>query len=247
MEFYIIVVFLIIAILYASVGFGGGSSYMAILALAGIPFLEMRSISLCCNIVVIAVNVYHHWKEKNIDWKNTFLICSISIPLAYGGSLIHFKEATFLKILGVSLIIASVMMGFNYFLNKNRKYTLPKSKTVAVVIGGGIGFLSGITGIGGGIFLSPVLYLMQFSIPKKIAALSSVFIAVNSISGITGLVYKNNFHFTPTIHIPLLLAVLLGGFLGNKLRFKYLSPFRLTLLTALLIFYVGLKLVMDNG
>ncbi|MGL4347247.1 MAG: TSUP family transporter [Chitinophagaceae bacterium] len=169
MDFYIFILFFIIALLYASVGFGGGYTYMAILALLVTPFLEMRTLGLCCNIIVIFINIYYHWKEKNIDWKNTLLVCSLSIPLAYIGSLIPFEETTFLQILGISLIIESLMIGLNYFLKKHKNHTLPKNNLIII-------------GIGGGIILSPVLYLMHFSTPIKIAALSSIFIAVNSIA-----------------------------------------------------------------
>ncbi|MGL6021485.1 MAG: TSUP family transporter [Chitinophagaceae bacterium] len=158
----------------------------------------MRTLALCCNIIVIFINIYYHWKEKNIDWKNTLLVCSLSIPIAYIGSLIPFEETTFLQILGISLIIVSLMIGLNYFL---KNHTLPKNNLIII-------------GIGGGILLSPVLYLMRFSTPIKIAALSSIFIAVNSIACIIGLISTNNFHFIPTIHIPLLLVVLTGGVLA---------------------------------
>src|SRR5579862_2430990 len=184
----IIIFFFIVAFVYASVGFGGGSSYLAILALYALPFKEIRLIALLCNIIVVTGGTIVFIRNKQTDWKKIIPVAIFSIPLAFLGAKMKISQDTFFIILGCSLVVAAILLwiktkpGEMDVIQKQNRWHYAKDG----VIGASIGFLSGMVGIGGGIFLSPLLNLMKWDTPKKIAATASVFILVNSISGIAG-------------------------------------------------------------
>ena len=189
MEHYeIIFFFLIIAFVYASVGFGGGSSYLAILALYALPFKEIRLIALLCNIIVVTGGTIIFIRNKQTDWKKIIPVVLISVPLAFAGARLKISQDTFFIILGCSLLVAAILLWIKTkptmaeTVNPDGKYHYIQDG----FLGGAIGFLSGMVGIGGGIFLSPLLNLLKWDTAKKIAATASVFILANSISGIAG-------------------------------------------------------------
>src|SRR5262249_19636489 len=159
-----------------------------ILALYTLPFKEIRLIALLCNIIVVTGGVIIYVKNKQTNWKKIIPIAVVSVPLAFLGARMKISQETFFVLLGCSLIVAAVLLwlktkrGDEQAVYPERKYGYIKDG----LIGGAIGFLSGMVGIGGGIFLSPLLNLMKWDTPKKIAATASVFILVNSISGIAG-------------------------------------------------------------
>jgi len=176
----VIFLFLIIAFVYASVGFGGGSSYLAVLTFFAFPFQEMKLTALVCNIIVVTGGTIIFIRHKQVDWKKVIPVVVVSVPMAFLGATIKLSEDTFFIILGCSLIAASVLLwiktrSLSTIENEEFKNNFVKDAS----IGGGIGFLSGMVGIGGGIFLSPILNLMKWDTPKKIAATASFFILVN--------------------------------------------------------------------
>src|ERR1019366_10660578 len=184
----ILLFFFMIAFIYASVGFGGGSSYLAILALYALPFKEMRLIALICNIIVVTGGTIIFIKNKQVNRKKILPLALISVPMAFLGARIKLSQDTFFIILGCSLIVAAVLLWI-----KTRNITLEDVNAVTKntyvkdgLLGGSIGLLSGMVGIGGGIFFSPFFNLLKWDTPKKIAATASVFILVNSIGGIAG-------------------------------------------------------------
>lgn len=234
-----------IAVLYSSAGFGGGSSYLAILTLTSLSFFEIRTIALICNLVVVSSSTYLYYKNGWFNFKFflPFIICSI--PLAYLGASLKLSESIFFIILGTVLIASSISLFIQSqfdFSNeiKKRPAWLPYS------VGSFVGFLSGLVGIGGGIFLSPILNHLRSAQAIQIAALSSFFILVNSLSGILSLQVNGHFAFSYAT-IPLIIAVLAGGQIGSRWSIKRLNNSKLKLITSILIFVVGIRVLIKNG
>ena len=235
----LIILFFIIAIIYSSAGFGGGSSYLATLALFPIEFTSLRIIALLCNIVVVSGAIYQFQKKKLLDIKNILPLISLSIPLAYLGGSIQLSHNFFFILLGFTLLLASVIM----FISSNvESKKLPKHSNA--LIGGGIGFLSGMVGIGGGIFLSPVLHLSKWNKPKIIAATTALFILVNSIASVISQCINNSARLESSI-IYLLLAVFLGGQIGSRLTTQKFKPLIVKKITATVILIVAIRILLQ--
>ncbi len=241
--------FFLIAALYASVGFGGGSSYIAVMAMFAINSMLMRSGALLCNIVVVTTGTYIFYKNGFLDLRKALPLTLASVPMAFLGGYLPIKERTFFILLGSTLIVAALLTWWkpksNPTPDENASKTA-KKQLFNLSVGGGIGFLSGMVGIGGGIFLAPVLYLTRWAEAKTIAATASLFILVNSISGILEQMAKPDFHIDWSFTIPLLIAVFLGGQLGSRLGAVKLSAIWVRRATALLIFYIGVQLLVKH-
>jgi uncharacterized membrane protein YfcA len=243
----LVIFFFAIAFVYASVGFGGGSSYLAILALYALPFKELRLIALLCNIIVVTGGVLIYARNDEVNWKKILPLVLLSVPLAYLGAIVRISENTFFVILGCSLLVAAVLLWI-----KTKPEEIDKIKAMDQysyakngVLGGAIGFLAGMVGIGGGIFLSPILNLMKWDKPKKIAATASVFIWVNSLSGIAGQLshLPTNINYT---RIGLLcLTVLIGGQTGSRMAIKF-NPLLIRRMTAVLVFCAGTEVLFKH-
>ncbi|MDB2420253.1 sulfite exporter TauE/SafE family protein [Flavobacteriaceae bacterium] len=240
---HLFLLFFAIAILYSSVGFGGGSSYLAILALTGIAFTQIRSISLLCNITVVSLNVFHFQKQRLYDWKKVIPIISFSIPLAFIGGFIEVNKNIFFISLGFTLLMASLVMWFNKKIVSKRVNASHINLTKSSSYAGIIGFISGMVGIGGGIFLAPLLHLRQWDTPKRIAATASLFILLNSISGILGYSLNSGVSVDWNLTIMLIIVVLVGSFLGNKISKQFLTPIQIKKGTALLIAFVSIRIL----
>lgn len=242
---YLPFIFFLIALFYSSVGFGGGSSYLAILSLVITDFYEIRSTALILNICVVTIGTITYFKNGVLKPKLLWPFFVLSIPMAYFGALIKLSQTIFFLILGSALILAGISMLLRFVQREINSVEFSNSKKL--VLGGSIGLLSGISGIGGGIFLSPVLNLLKWKNPRIIASLASVFILVNSLAGLVGLHVAGTFQLDYNLVVQLIIAVIIGGSIGSylsnkKLNFKYIG-----ILTAILVFYVGLKLVLLNG
>jgi len=240
----IILLFFVIAILYSSVGFGGGSSYLAVLALSTLAFTQLRAIALLCNIVVVSGGTYIYIKSNLFNWKKIIPLVLMSIPLAFLGGYLKISKTFFFILLGITLLTAALLMwSSKYISKKSENSNFKNSLTKDVSFGGFIGFISGMVGIGGGIFLAPLLHLTKWDTPKRIAATSSFFILVNSIAGLGGQYFNPNFSVEPTITIILMFTVLIGGQIGSRLSVKLISPSNIKKGTALLIAFVGLRIL----
>lgn len=242
---YLPFIFFFIALFYSSVGFGGGSSYLAILSLVLADFYEIRSTALILNICVVTIGTIVFLKNGVLKWKLIWPFFVFSIPLAYLGAQVRLSQKVFFLILGSALILAGIFMILKFI--KSRLDSQEFSNSKKFLLGGSIGLLSGISGIGGGIFLSPVLNLLKWKDPRVIASLASVFILVNSVAGLIGLNVAGTFHLNVDLTIKLIIAVVLGGSLGSYLSNKKFNLKFLGILTAMLVFYVGLRLVLQNG
>ena len=242
----IISLFFIIAMFYASVGFGGGSSYLAVLALTGLAFPQIRAIALLCNIVVVSGGTYLYIKNGFFNYRKIFPLVFLSMPLAFLGGYLHISYKLFYILLGLTLTIAAITMWLSKYIDKTEKEQPKESNMLKdASFGGLIGFVSGMVGIGGGIFLAPLLHLTKWDIPKRIAATSSFFILVNSIAGLLGQYQNPDFIIEPKLTLILLFTVLIGGQIGSRLSIKLIKPNSLKRLTAVLIAFVGLKILFE--
>ena len=237
------ILFFITAILYSSVGFGGGSTYLALLLIWGIPYYIFPVIALLCNIIVVSGNSFNYIRAGNLNLKLLIPFLVGSIPFAFFGGSLKIDKEIFEIFLFIVLSIAGILL-----LVKNKSYdsddlVINKIKFIySLLIGSILGFVSGVVGIGGGIFLSPILFLLKAEKPKIIATCASLFILINSVSGILGQLTKDNTFNELINYWPLFLSVLLGGFVGNYLNLKIFSNRTLTIMTSLLVIFVSLRM-----
>lgn len=237
------IIFFFVAATYASVGFAGGTSYLALLTIYDVEYLLIPIIALTCNIIVASGNCFNYIRAGNLDLKFLTPYFLGSIPLAYIGGKFQITKDFFQILLFFCLTISSLLL-----LIQARQYKLTNQIIkkipffVAILIGAIIGLVSGIVGIGGGIILSPILFNLKAAQPNKIVMAASLFILINSISGFLGQIQKiNNIsQLQPYLYLPL--AVLLGGQLGNFLNIKILKSHILALLTSLLVLFVAVRL-----
>ena len=235
--------FFLTATLYSSVGFGGGSTYLALLLIWDIPYLIFPVIALFCNIIVVSGNCFNYIKAGNINFKILTPYLFSSIPLAFIGGSLSIDKDLFEILLFIVLTLAGalLLLKFKSFDEKIEIYKkIPK--IISVLIGGSIGFISGIVGIGGGIFLSPILLLIRADKVKNITTAASLFILINSISGLTGQFTKSSVIYEVCNYWPLFLLVLLGGQLGNFLNLKIFPTRVLALVTAGLVIFVAIRM-----
>jgi len=239
--------FFFIAMIYASVGFGGGSSYLALLAQPVFHLLPevIRPTALLCNVVVVTGGTILFYRENKIVWKDVWPFLVASVPMAYLGGLWKLSDHVFFLILGGTLVLASIFLWIQPREDGGGSRRI-NNTGANMMLGGGIGFLSGLVSIGGGIFLSPVLHFLHWSEAKKISALASLFILVNSISGLAGQFQRGLPHLSVTYIIPLLLAVLAGGQIGSWLGVRKFDPLYIKRITALLILVAGLNILKDH-
>ena len=236
--------FFITALLYASVGFGGGSTYSALLALSGLDFRLLPLISLACNIVVVSGSSIRFARAGVTPWKKAALIVALGAPLSFLGGMTPIKEEAFLTLLGASLVLTSLTM-----LIPVRESTAGQPTRGArwmPLAAAPLGYFAGLVGIGGGIFLAPLLHLARWHEARGIAATASLFILVNSLFGLAGQLVKNGpalFGQALGAALPLLLAVVIGGQIGSLLAARLLPPQWIRWLTALLVLVVGVRLL----
>ena len=247
MELYILLIsFFLIAMIYSSVGFGGGTSYLALMGVMSINFGVMRPAALICNIIVVTGGAYIFYKEGLLDIKKSWPFIVSSVPLAFLGGQWPIKENTFFYILGITLMIASFFLWFQEKRSNREEFVeQPHGLPVSLLLGGSIGFLSGLVSIGGGIFLSPILHFTKWAHARKISALASVFILVNSISGLLGQLSRSATLDWKFI-LPLLIAVFLGGQVGSRLGAKRFNIVYIRRITAFLIFVAGLNIILNH-
>lgn len=242
---YLPFIFFFIALFYSSVGFGGGSSYLAIMSLFLTDFYEIRSIALILNICVVTIGTITFIKNRVFNFKLFWPFLVSSIPLAYLGAQLRLSQKVFFLILGTSLILSGGFMLMRYIRSRllSREFNLAKKLS----LGGSIGFLAGVSGIGGGIFLSPTLNLLDWKNPRTIASLASFFIFVNSAAGLTGLLAADTFQVDGSLTWKLVIAVIAGGSIGSYLSSNKFNLRVLGILTAILVVYVGCRLVLLHG
>ena len=235
--------FFVTAILYASVGFGGGSTYLALLLILDVPYYIFPVIALICNIFVVSGNSFNYIRAGNLNLKLLTPYLIGSIPLAYIGGSLQIDRNLFEIFLFLVLTFAGTMLLINFrsYDDQDAMYKdIPI--IISILIGGILGFVSGAVGIGGGIFLSPILFLIKAGKPKHIVTAASLFILVNSIAGVIGQLTKNIVLIEVSNYWYLFLAVMIGGHIGNFLNLKILPTRILALITAILVLFVAIRM-----
>ena len=237
------ILFFVTALIYSSVGFGGGSTYLAILLIWGVPYTIFPVIALVCNIIVVSGNSINFIRSKNINFNLLFHYLIGSIPFAFIGGSIKIEKSLFEILLFCVLLVAGIFLLIeSKSFNKEQIKINKIPRLISISIGSIIGFMSGLVGIGGGIFLSPLLFLMKAGYPRHITSSASLFILINSIFGIAGQLTKDQVLDQVTNYWPLFLAVLIGGQIGSLLNIKFLSNKILALLTSFLVIFVAIRM-----
>lgn len=249
----LIAAFAATALLYASVGFGGGSTYTALLALVGTDYRILPAISLLCNIIVVAGGTIQFYRAGLLDWKRSLPLALVAAPFAWLGGLTPIKEATFLTILGLSLLMAGAALLMQDVRRSEAvgdyaqaAVSSARNNPITLLIAVMLGYLAGLVGIGGGIFLAPFLHFTRWGSAKAVAACASLFILINSISGLSAQALKlsSSGQFGElTGYWPLALAVLIGGQAGSMIGIRLLNPIIVRRLTGLLVLYVAGQLL----
>ena len=237
------ILFFITAILYSSVGFGGGSTYLALLLIWDIPYYIFPVIALMCNIIVVSGNSFNYIRAGNHNFNLLLPFLIGSIPFAFLGGALKIDKDFFEILLFLVLSIAGILLLINNKSYENENLTIKKINFIySLIIGSVLGLVSGIVGIGGGIFLSPILFLLKAERPKIISTTASLFILINSISGILGQFTKDKTFDELMNYWPLFSSVLIGGLIGNYLNLKIFSNRILTILTSLLVIFVSVRI-----
>ena len=237
------ILFFITAILYSSVGFGGGSTYLALLLIWDIPYYIFPVIALLCNIIVVLGNSFNYIRAGNHNFKLILPFLIGSVPLAFFGGTLKIEKDIFEILLFFVLSIAGILLLINNKSYENNNLIIKKLNfLISLVIGSVLGLISGIVGIGGGIFLSPILFLLKAEKPKIIVTTASLFILINSISGILGQLTKENILTELSNYFSLFICVFIGGLFGNYLNLKILTSRTLAIITSLLVIFVSIRM-----
>jgi uncharacterized membrane protein YfcA len=208
-----------------------------------IPFYIIPILALCCNIIVVSGNSINYIRSGNFSLNLLLPYLMGSVPLAFFGASLSISKELFEILLFVILTIAGILLlNRSKFFDSNKIKINQIPKKISILIGCVIGFISGIVGIGGGIFLSPILFLIKAGYPKQIATTASLFILINSIFGVFGQLTKDIVLNQFLYFWPLFLVVFMGGQIGNFLNIKFLSNKTLSLITSLLVIFVAIRM-----
>lgn len=240
--------FFITALIYASVGFGGGSTYNAILMLMDTDYRIIPLLALSCNIIVVAGGLFHFHRNGYLTPKRLLPWMVFSIPSSFVGGLIPIPEHAFTLLLGLALMASGLKLLWPE--QENSTSLQPPVRMFnhsPAILGTGLGLAAGLTGIGGGIFLAPVLHFIKWGNAKQIAAGCALFILVNSLAGMAGQIIKMNDTGTLAMAVPywfLFPAVMIGGQIGSHLGAGRMNMNLVKKITGILILYVSARLLL---
>lgn len=238
----LIVAFFLTALFYSMAGFAGGSTYLALMMLGGLPLAVIPAIALLCNSIVSSGNSLNYFRAGLIRPRLLIPHSLLAIPFAYIGGSMELKKEVFEIIIASSLLAASLFsLFYRYHHEEGTPYVVPPL-WIALLMGGALGFLAGVVGIGGGVFLAPFLYVMRAGNPREIASTCTLFIFFNSIAGLCGQYHKlGSMHFLQDYWI-LPLVVFFGGAIGSQMTLKVLSPNQTARYTHAFIFLFACRL-----
>jgi len=248
MEFWFLVLcFFLIAAIYSSVGFGGGSSYLALLALPVwmLTPAVIRPVALLCNVVVVTGSAVVFLKKESFKFTQWWPYLLPGVPMAWLGGYWKLSDHGFYLLLGITLVVAAVLL----WINPPKSEEVIKSGEriwLKVGVSGGVGLLSGLVSIGGGIFLSPIMHLMNGDTPRRISAMAGMFILVNSISGLLGQFANGLPDLQTGFVLPLLAAVFLGGQVGSRVGAGWFNPLHIRRVTAVVVLAAALLILRDH-
>ncbi len=237
-EILIIAAIFIVAILYSSVGHGGASGYLAVMAFLAVAPNITKPTALILNVFVASIAAFQFYRAKHFDWKVFLSFAVTSIPFAFVGGIISLPTTIYRPLLGLVLLFAAFRLAWNFSVET--EITAPKV-WLALIIGAVIGLLSGLVGVGGGIFLTPILLLTNWAETKKAAGVSAMFILVNSISGLLG-------NYTQVMQLPStvwfwIAAAVGGGIIGSTLGSRHFDSLTLRRVLAIVLLMAGVKLI----
>lgn len=237
-EILIILAIFVVAVLYSSVGHGGASGYLAVMALLGVSSAVTRPTALILNLFVASIAFVQFYRAGHFDWRVFLPFAAASVPFAFLGGKMQLSEPIYKAILGVVLMIAAIRLAIN--LKSESEPKAPKI-WLALLIGAILGFVSGLVGVGGGIFLTPILLLMNWTETKKAAGISALFILVNSISGLLGN-YAQVLQLSSNV-IFWIVAAIAGGVIGSTLGSYRFNSLTLRRVLAVGLMIAGVKLI----
>ena len=231
----------LVALIYSSVGHGGASGYLAVLSFFAVPHEAMAASALCLNLLVAGLSFFIYKKARHFDGGLTWPFVLTSVPAAFLGGLMKIPAALYAFLLAGALSLAALRLLID--LDKNTGPIKGRPPLgIAMMIGGLVGVLSGVVGVGGGIFLSPILILCHWAEPKKTAAASAFFILVNSASGLLGRLLRGSLQWSPSLS-SMILAAFLGGLLGSRLGARTFPSLWLRRILAFVLFLAVFKLI----
>jgi hypothetical protein len=231
----------LIAFLYSSVGHAGASGYIATMTLFGITPTVIRPTALALNILVASIGTFQFWRAGHFSWKLFWPFALLSIPAAYLGGYLQPSASVLRILIGVVLLFSAARL---FFRRSDPPQTFPPSRSVAITVGAALGFLAGLTGTGGGIFLTPLLLFCQWAHIRQAAAVSALFIWVNSIAGLVG--YFTKAHSIPSLGLILAVAAIIGGIAGSHLGSRRLAVRVISLCLATVLLIAGAKLILTK-
>ena len=231
----------VIAFLYSSVGHAGASGYIATMTLFGLATTDIRPTALILNILVAIIGSFQFWRAGYFSWKLFWPFALLSIPAAYAGGYLQPSAGVLRILIGAVLLFSAARL---FFRKSDPPEANPPTKPVAIGVGAGLGFLSGLTGTGGGIFLTPLLLFCKWAPIRQAAAVSAPFILVNSIGGLVG--YFTAKHSIPTLGIYLAIPAIIGGTVGSYLGSRRLPVRGIALFLAAVLTIAGIKLILTH-
>lgn len=233
----------LVAVIYSSVGHGGASGYLALLSFFSIPHDQMATSALILNLLVTGVAFWFFWKAAHFSWSLTWPFVVTSMPAAFAGGLMKIPSQVYSLLLAFALLFAAFRLWIDLKQKEGTVLVKTPSPAVSFPVGAGVGMLSGLVGVGGGIFLSPLILLRRWANAKVTAATSAVFIFVNSFAGLTGRFFRESFELALTpVLLGMVACAFLGGVLGSRLGANHFSGLWLRRILALLLIIACFKL-----
>src|SRR5437870_9533243 len=231
----------VIAFLYSSVGHAGASGDIATITLFGIAPTIIRPPALVLTSLVASIGAFQFWRAGHFSWKLFWPFALLSIPAAYLGGYLQTSASILRILIGVVLLFSAARLVFR---RTDPPQAFPPSRPMAVSVGAGLGFLAGLTGTGGGIFLTPLLLFCQWAHIRQAAAVSALFIWVNSIAGLVG--YFTKVHSIPSLGLILAAAAIIGGLIGSHLGSRHFAVRVISLFLATVLLIAGIKLILTR-
>jgi uncharacterized membrane protein YfcA len=236
--------FFVVALIYSMAGFGGGSSYIALLVLAGFAHDQIPAMGLVCNLVVVTTGAFYFVRAGHFNWRLFWPFMLGSVPLAVVGGRLPLQQELFFWLLGTTLGVAGLLLIWP--VKAADALVREPKRVTCLALGAGLGFLSGMVGIGGGIFLAPLLLLWRWAQPKQVAAIAAMFILVNSVAGLGGQLWKNPSALEGGEWLWLAGAVFVGGQIGSRLGAQRIAAARVRQLTGGIVLAAALRILCDR-
>lgn len=239
----IVLAIFVVAILYSSVGHGGASGYLAVMAFLAVSPAVTRPTALVLNLFVASIATVQFWRAGYFSWKPFWPFAVTSVPLAFVGGMLHLPTNIYKIVLGLVLLFAAFRLAWK--LTSGDEDFREPSIMISLLVGAGIGLLSGMVGVGGGIFLTPVLLLMHWSETKTAAGISALFIFVNSAAGLAGRLYDNptELQVLPSNVWLWIAAAGFGGIIGSLIGATKFDSLTLRRVLAAVLLFASVKLI----